>query len=167
MNDKLAELLGLPLGADEATILQALQDLKKKADEAGQVTAQAAARAKSEPDPALFAPVAALKALADQVAALRTQMTKGEAAALLEQGVKSGKIVPAMEPWARKLGESDPAALREFLATSQAVALSSNQTGGTSPAIAASALTEAEQTVCRAMGLKPEQFIAARPAEGV
>jgi phage I-like protein len=123
---KVLAALGL---ADDATEDQALAALATERE-----TATAALAAAKAPDPAQFAPVATVTALQAEVAALRGALHQRELDDLIEIGLSDGRVVPAMEAWARSLGAKDLAALKDFLAAATPIAaLKGTQTGGKGP----------------------------------
>ncbi|MCV4633370.1 phage protease, partial [Escherichia coli] len=67
---------------------------------------QVAALTAAGPDPAKYVPVAAVTELQGQLAALTAQVTGGEVDKLVTEGMAAGKIVPALEAWARDLGKT-------------------------------------------------------------
>lgn len=93
------------------------------------------------PDPARFAPVAALTALQQSNTALQARVAELEAghelAALtaeIDAALADGRLNKAVEPWARELAKTDAAALRTYLAAAVPVAaLTHMQTGGRHP----------------------------------
>lgn len=162
----LRELLGLPADADEAAVMAAITKLKAKADDAD--SAVAAARAQAEPDPAQYVPISVVTDLQSHVAALRADQTAGKVAALVDEGLADGRILPGMKDWATSLGKSDIAALRSYLASAQPVAaLAGTQTGGkTPPTVGDSGLTADELAVCSATGIDVAAFKAQKAALG-
>lgn len=178
---KIAAVLGLLADAGEEKILEGVAALKAAAakpdpaqyvpvatmkavqDELAALKATAA-----KPDLTQHAPVAALKALQDELAALKQQQISSEVNALVEQGVKDGKLLPAMKEWAVSMGQQNVAALKQYLDASPPIAaLTATQTKGKAPAAAGNGLTEEEVAVCRAMGVTPDAFKKTRDAGGV
>jgi len=149
--------LGLPKGASEKDIIDACCALTKARDEA-------VAAAKATPDPAKYAPVATLKELQAQVAALTAEAAARAVDDLVQPALKDGRLLPAQEKWARELGGKDVAALKAYLDTAQPIAaLTATQTGGKAPQEKPAArLTEAEVRIAAACGITPENFAAAR-----
>lgn len=123
--------LGLPADAAADSVLTAAAALKAQA---GAAAAQVAALKAAAPDPAQYAPVAALTALQAEVAALRSAQAGRELDALVTAALSDGRLLPAMEPWARTLGSADLAALKSYLdAAAPIAALRGTQTGGRGP----------------------------------
>ncbi len=96
------------------------------------------------PDPAKFAPVAALTALQGEHAELQTRFAALQADVdgakldkVVADGLAAGKLTPATEAWARTLGKTNLAALSSFLdAAPEIVKPGGTQTGGAKPAAA-------------------------------
>jgi phage I-like protein len=158
MNEKLAQLLGLAAGATEQEILDAIDKLLRQAQDAqGQI---AAAKART-PDPAAYVPIAIVEELKTQIAALTARQTDGDVTALVETGLKDGRLLPAQEAWARDLGRANLAALKGYLEkTPPIAALAGTQTGGKPPDDKQSAgkLTEQQLAICKALGTDPKSY---------
>ncbi len=185
--------LGLPDTTDEKGALAALtavgsiKDLQAKAaaaDQASQVATAActalslpadtkaetvtaaltAAVAAAKPDPAKFVPVETVTAMQTQLAALTAKQQADALEAAIQPALADGRLLPAMEPWARELGKTNMAALTGYLEKQQPIAaLAGSQTQGQAPAATAkgdAALSTAELAVCSAMGMTPEQYKA-------
>lgn len=132
------------------------------------VTAAATRLREGQPDPAKFVPVETVTALQSQIAALTARQQEADVQALIEPALADGRLLPAMEKWARDLGKTDIAALTAYLETAQPVAaLAGTQTAGLPPGGTAKGdaqLSSAELAVCTAMGLTPEQYKAGAAA---
>lgn len=95
---------------------------------------QIAALKVAAPDPAKFVAVQTMKALQDELAALRADVQGKEVDGLVSAALSDGRLLPAQEAWARDLGKKDLAALTAYLNTTQPVAaLRGTQTGGNAP----------------------------------
>ena len=176
MNPTLKALLatlGLPETTTEQAALTAVQAHKDTAeaartalalkveDGATAVTAACSALTAKAPDPAKFVPVETVTAMQTQLAALTAQAQADQVDKLIQPALADGRLLPAMEPWARDLGKTNMAALTAFLQTAQPVAaLTSTQTGGKAPSqtTGAHGLSQDELAACSAMGLDPEAF---------
>lgn len=127
-----------------------------------------AAVATGKPNPAEYAPVAALTALQTQLAALTAKQQEAEIDALIQPALADGRLQPTMEPWARELGQTNMTALTSYLATAQPIAaLTGTQTQGKQPentAKGAHGLDASEVAVCSAMGINPEDFAKSKAA---
>jgi len=167
----IAVLLGLAADASEADITVALTALTTKTAEhetriAALTTETAALKTRqaeiTTPDPAKFVPVETVTALQTQVASLSTRLNQSEVDDVISAAKASGKLLPAMESWARDLGKSDLAALKTYIEKNPAiVALIGNQTGGKGPHDRADGeLSGTDLTVCKSMGIKPEDYKA-------
>ncbi|MCH8500157.1 MAG: phage protease [Marinobacter sp.] len=162
VDEETLELLGLAKDATPEQIRAAIKAQKDKADDAE--TAVAALRANSaNPDPAKFVPVSALQAVQTQVAALSAQIQTGEVDGLIAKGLEDGRLLPALEEWARELGTKDVTALRSYLSSAQPIAaLTAQQTTGKTVTVGDHKLTEEELAVCRLMNQTPEEFLKAK-----
>lgn len=163
LHKAVATLLGVAEDADDAAIVAACQAAAnriKKADDA-------VAAASTSPDPAKFAPVAALTALQDQVATLQAALTKREIDDLISPALSDGRLNAQLEPWARELGTKDVAALKAYLDKAQPIAaLTGSQTGGKPPESTTDPkATDDEIAVCRAMGIDPAAFLKTKTLE--
>lgn len=164
---KLLAALGLAETASEADALSALDVLQKKADQCDAKTAEVAAMTAQKPNPAEFAPVAAMQALQTQVAALTADLNGGKVAKVVDDALAAGKLHPAQKEWAIDLGRSNFSALTSFVEKTPAIApLVGTQTGGTPPAGAGGtgtvALTAEQAEVAKALGLSVAQFAAGK-----
>lgn len=121
---------------------------------------QVAALKAQAPDPAKFVPVETMKAMQDDLAALRAKVHGSEVEALVTVALADGRLLPPQESWARELGKKDIAALTAYLSTAQPVAaLQGTQTGGVTPGgTAAGELDESQLAICRSMGVAPDDF---------
>lgn len=127
----LTALLGLAEDANTEAVLSAVTALKARAD--AQDTEIAALKTQT-PDPAKFVPVETVTVLQGQIADLSTRLNQSELDDVIQAALKSGKLIPAMEGWARELGKSDMAQLKAYVEKNPAIAaLSGNQTGGKAP----------------------------------
>jgi phage I-like protein len=156
---KLRAALDLAETATETEALSAVAALKTNV---AALSAQALA-----PDPAKYAPVAALTAvqaekaeLSGKLAALQAQIDGGKVEALIEKGKADGKLPPAIEDWARDLGRKDIAALTAYLEKCPAgVKPGQTQTGGKPPdGQGVAALSAEDKEVIKALGISREQF---------
>lgn len=155
----IAVLLGLAEDASEADITAAVTALKAKT---GEQETQITALKTQTPDPAKFVPVETVTALQGQVAALTTRLNDTELEDVVQAALSSGKLLPAMEGWARDLGKKDLAALKTYIEKNPAIAaLNGNQTKGRGPEAGGSGeLSASDLAVCKAMGIKSEDFKA-------
>lgn len=162
----LALLLGLKEDATEAEINAAVVALKAKTatleTENTALKTETATLKTQTPDPAKFVPVETVTALTAQVASLTTRLNDGELEDTIQAALSSGKLLPAMEAWARDLGKSNLTALKDYVAKNPAIAaLSGNQTGGRAPGGQAEGDLNADQlAVCKLMNMSVEDFKA-------
>lgn len=150
--NQLRWMLNLPVTATQDEVVNELQkaiDQIKAADAAATAAAgfsvaaliktqadkiTALTAAVNNPDPSRFVPIATMKALQDEVVALRAEKIKYEVDDLVEVALSDGRLLPAQEEWARNVGMKDIESLKEYIGTAQPVAaLKSTQTGGNPP----------------------------------
>jgi phage I-like protein len=134
----LRKALGLADAADADAVLVALSKLKAASDTAaaslGSANEQLAALKAASPDPAKFVPVGVLDEMQTELAALKVANTEREVSDLVDAALSGGRILPAMEGWARNLGKSHLAALRSYLDVAAPIAaLKGSQTEGKDP----------------------------------
>jgi phage I-like protein len=152
---KLRQSLGVAADAKPDAMVAACTALREKA-------------AAGAPDPAQYVAVATFETVKTELAALKSQVQTTEVAALVEQGLADGKLLPAQKDWATSLGQKDVAALKSYLDSAAPIAaLRSTQTHGDPPAGGNAndeQLTDAELAVCRATGVSSEDFKKSRAA---
>lgn len=131
------------------------------------------------PDPATYAPVAALTALQQANAALTAkvaELTNGAQATkidgLIQAALADGRLTKGLEPWARQLGATNEAALTAYLSAAAPVAaLKTMQTaglpGGQPPAAGANvaALSDEQLKICKTLQLDPKDYAQALSKE--
>ncbi len=120
-------------------------------------------------DPAKYVPVEGYLELQAKLNAERQHSQEHQVDALVQAALSDGRLMPAMETWAKELGRSNFAALSQHLEAAVPVAaLSSTQTGGKAPSGAAKTqddlqspggeLNEAALAVCSQFGISPEEM---------
>jgi phage I-like protein len=151
---KVRGAIGVDKAVDAATVVAACTALKTKAD------------ATATPDPAKFVAVGVVSELQAQVAALSAQNTARAVDDLVKPALADGRLLPAMEPWARELGGKDIAALTAYLDKAPKIAaLQGTQSGGEAPVAGNEhQLTAAEIAVCASTGISHKDFAAAKAA---
>jgi phage I-like protein len=175
--DKLkAQITGGDAAAASVDLLALLKDQKEKDDQLAALTSQVAGLSEG-PDPAKFAPVAALASLQQANAELKTQvaqLTSGAQATkvdtLIQAALADGRLTAGLEPWARQLGAKDEAALTTFLTAAAPVAAlgsmqSSGLPGGAPPASGTAALSADEAYAADQFGMTPEEYKKAKEAK--
>lgn len=156
--DPLADMrqaLGVDKDAKPDAVVTACKAIKTKADAA-------------RPDPEKYVAVATFETVKQELAVLKGKVQGDEVAKLVEKGLTEGRLLPAQKDWAIELGQSNLAALTSYLkATAPIAALSGSQTGGQPPEKTAAnpaGLTTDELAVCKATGIEPKDFAAAKAA---
>lgn len=147
--EQLRWMLNLPLSATAEEVKAELQKLiDKLSNGAGTAAAsinliklieakdqKIVALSNQHVDPALYAPVSAMKDLQDQLADLKANNVKRDVNELVTAALSDGRLLPAQETWARDLGQSNLASLSAYLGSASPIAaLSKTQTGGNEPA---------------------------------
>lgn len=158
-----------PLQARAGVASAACAALQLPADATPEAVTAAATSLRAAPaDPTRFVPVEAVSALQGQIATLTARQHEADVHALIQPALADGRLLPALEGWARELGKKDVAALTAYLDSAQPIAaLTGTQTGGMPPGGTArgdAQLSVAELAVCTAMGLTPEQYKAGAAA---
>ncbi|WP_374348625.1 phage protease [Chitinimonas sp.] len=170
--EQLRWLLNLPLSASADDIKVELQKLIDKLS-GGEGTAAAsvdlaallqqkderiAALTATPVDLSRYVPIETMTALRQQIAELTSQASQVQVGDLVTAALADGRLLPAQESWARDLGNSNVAALTQYLDTAlPIVALTGTQTQGKPPAKSAPAgLDDATLAVCRLMGTDPD-----------
>lgn len=157
---KLVAALGLADNTTEADALAAVTALKAKADESANAIAALTAQVGQAPDPAMWVPMATHSQTQNALATLTAQVEQAERDGLMTAALADGRILPAQDAYWRA---QPVAALKAYLEVAQPVAaLSGTQTGGRQPdgKRPEGALSEAQLAVCKAMGIKPEDYQA-------
>lgn len=179
---RIAGALGLPADATEEQVLAAAAACKAGADATAAVAAAAqklglkadagvddlvaaAARSSaSRPNPAEYVPIGAVKALQDEVAALKSSIDGDKALQAVAAALAAGKISPAMKNWAVSYAAADLAGFEGFVAAAPVIVAAGEQFAAMGAAAAASAdgLSADERAVAASMGISAESYIAAR-----
>lgn len=142
----LREVLGVPATAGETELVAACTTLKSKAH-----------------DPAKYIPLDTATKMQEQIVALTQRLEardEGDVDAEIKAALTDGRLIPAMETWARDLGKSNRAALTSYLQAAKPIAaLNASQTNGVAPvADEKTGLTKDELAVCSQMNISPEEF---------
>ena len=157
------DALGLDENATPEQVEAAVKELKdKQATAEGEVAALKAASPGTAPDPAKYVPIAVLKEAHSQIAALSAQGQQNEVDQLIADAKADGRLLPASEAWARDLGKTNVAALKEFLDAAVSIAALKGQQAGHEkpPATNAGQLTEEEKVAARLTGRTEEEYAA-------
>ena len=142
-----AKALGLAADADQVTVVAKAKELA----------------AGKDPDPGAYVPMDEFKAVASQLKTLQDERTEEKANAQVDEGIRTGKITPAMRDWALGYAGKDPDGFTAYLAALPVlIKPGSNPPAGDENNQADAALTDDELAVCKAMGLTEDQFKAGR-----
>lgn len=145
--------LGLSTDASAEQIAAATQQLK---------TSQA--KPTEVPDPARFVPIAAVTELQGQIVALSTRLNQGELEGLIGGALKDGRLLPAMEGWARELGAKDVGQLKGYLEKAAPIAALNRMQGQQPPTGDTHNLSSAELEAARLTGISPADYAKAKGA---
>ncbi|WP_429885373.1 phage protease [Geoalkalibacter halelectricus] len=157
MNEELKKLLGLQGDPGDEEIAAATAALCARLVEQEQ---SIAALKSAAHDPAKFVPVATVEEIRQELAALKAQAQQRGVDELVGAALADGRLLPAMEPWARELGKKDLAALKAYTEQAQPIAaLSGMQTQGKAPDARAVKLTSDELAVCKQLGIAESDFL--------
>lgn len=176
--DAILAALGLPAGASEAAVLAAIAKLKSGvadiAKVAGlpdtaapadvQVAVAAAFSASATPDPTKFVPIAAVTTLQAQFNTMQASLVDDKAEQAVASAIKDGKLVPALREWGLKQFKADPALFATFVGSAP-VLLPTQIAPPRRPEDGTPALSEADQAVCRALGIDSTRFVETRRLE--
>lgn len=158
MKKETLELMGLAEGATPDQAHAAVAALKGRADAAAEAERQVAALKGQAPDPAQYAPVATLQAVQGELAALRAQTAEREVNDLVAKALADGRLLPAMEAWARALGTKDVAALKGYVEAALPIAaLAGTQTGGRAPQGGEAGADDPRTVAAKAQAYQEEQ----------
>ncbi|WP_292950178.1 MULTISPECIES: phage protease [unclassified Neptuniibacter] len=178
---KLLARLGIELAdgeqmteAQEAAALSAVDAALAKASETDGLKTQVAALSAQDNkvDPAKYVPIAAVEQLQQQVAALSSRTDANELEQTISSALEDGRLLSAMEGWARDLGNKDMAALTSYLdKATPLAALSAQQTNGKDnpeedKKAGVAALSAQERQVCENMGISLEDYLKNQPKKG-
>ena len=173
----LREALGLAADADATAILAAVAvaasgnaALAKVAEKVGLAKDASGddivAAAHKAPEGGDFVPRAEYDRLAEKVNTLEADGAASTATAAVDAAVEAGKVSPATRDWALGYAKSDPDGFKAFVEAAPAiVSPGPSRTGGRAPSDPDAALTDEELATCRAMGISPDDFKAARKAQ--
>lgn len=160
MDKDLLDALGLAGNATKADAIAAIAKLKGDC-----ATALASSQTppvdrfmpRADYDQAIARATAAEQKLADRDASdLETRVT-----ALVEGGIKDGKIAPASKDHYLALARKDFASVEGLIRAAPAIIKPSDLDNKDKPAAAAGALTEEEKAVCRNLGISEEAYAKA------
>ncbi|KUJ73924.1 hypothetical protein AVO42_00440 [Thiomicrospira sp. XS5] len=159
--------LGLPETATEDEAMAALTAIQTKADKAEEyepkitaLTEQVTTLQAAEPDPAKFVPVEVVNGLKTELAALTQEQAAASVDTTVAKAIEDGLLRPVEKGWATKLGQSNMAALTEYIGNQAPIAaLAAKQADpGTPTPSKTAALTDNQKSVARAFGLTDAEF---------
>ncbi|NPA72681.1 MAG: hypothetical protein GXO35_07615 [Gammaproteobacteria bacterium] len=153
--------LNMPENTTEEEALAALTALQSANTEAQAsiVALTAKVEAVSTPDPSEYAPVSMVAELQAQVVALTNKQASSSVTTTVDNALASGHLLPAQQAWATSLGNSDMAALTNFIENATPIsALGTQQSSGDDPAPKShvAALTADQKQIRASFGFSDE-----------
>lgn len=125
--------------------------------------AQSVASRAEHPDLAKYVPVDTFHAVNTELAAMKA----AQSAVLVEDAMKSGKVTPAMESWAKTLASRDPEAFKTFLETAPDLRPGGGKdvsaAKSTPPEDGKGALSASAKAICSVMGISEEEYRKTAP----
>jgi len=118
----------------------------------------------SHPDPAKFVPMEAVKDLAEKVAALSMQVSGSAVDKLVGDALADGRLLPAMEGWAREYGQKDRAGLQAFLTQAAPLAALTRLQAQNPPPADGLTLSSGERQAAQLLGLSAKDLAGAKGA---
>ncbi|EKS7778650.1 phage protease [Edwardsiella tarda] len=116
-------------------------------------------------DPAKYVPIEAVNQLRAQLSQVQANVETQALDGLVQAALSDGRLVPAMEGWAKDLGRKDPAALKTYLegvtplaALSSLQSSQSNLTVTHKPQDAGGALDATQLAICSSLGIDPSEL---------
>lgn len=131
---------------------------------------QATVNRATAPDPARYVPVDVYSAATRELAELKSAHAANQAAALVEEAGKAGKVTPAMEAWAKDYAASNPVGFKAWAAAAPDLR-PGNGGGSSAPPENGNGkngeeLTGSQKAVCSAMGFTTEDYKKAGGVHG-
>lgn len=159
VNPILAALLTMLKLSHDATEAQATAALKALQESVAAKDTEIVALKAKAPDPSKFVPIDTVQQLQAQVAALSAAESQRAVDDLVKGALEDGRLLPAMETWARDLGKSDLAALKAYVEAAQPIAaLTGTQTGGKPRGEQDGRLGAEDLAVCSQLGIDTEAY---------
>jgi len=164
----LIAMLNLSAEASDADIKSAITALKQQADASTTQAATIAALKQTQFDPAQHIDLATFEAVKTELATLKQEGLNHEIESLVTAGLKDGRLTANQDAWARKLGASDIAALKQYLDDANPIeALKGSQTGGKKPegGDGDTTLDADALAVCKQLGIDPKEYLKTQNEE--
>lgn len=171
----IAVAAGLTKDARSEAIATAVQtafaDRRKIAIAAGQkenatvdeiVSAFQAAQTATQPDPALYVPIAQVAAMQTDIKVLQAQLGEDKANEAVDKAMREGRLAPALKDWALSLHRSDPTRFDEFVGKAPVLTAAQRVATAKDPGATAALLDDADLAVMRQMGLTQDQMVNAK-----
>lgn len=162
------------LQALETEVTTALAALQAQSDKVPELNQQLVAlqASSNNPDPSKFVPISAITEMQTQLAALQASVNGSAVTSIVEKGIDSGRIIPALKAWATELGNKDLAALEAFIDKAAPIAaLQGMQTDDINldkngkPNTGVAALSAEDKQAADNLGISHEEFAKHKDAE--
>lgn len=122
------------------------------------------AAAGSQPDPSAFVPRSEFDRVTARLDEIESTGATDRATAAVDQAVKDGKVAPASREWALGYAKKDPQGFADFVKGAPAILSNGRVVPANQRPEGGDTLTADEKAVCRAMGIKEEDYIASAKA---
>lgn len=162
------------LQALETEVTTALAALQAQSDKVPELNQQLVAlqASSNNPDPSKFVPISAITEMQTQLAALQASVNGSAVTSIVEKGIDSGRIIPALKAWATELGNKDLAQLEAFIDKAAPIAaLQGMQTDDINldkngkPNTGVAALSAEDKQAADNLGISHEEFAKHKDAE--
>lgn len=162
------------LQALETEVTTALAALQAQSDKVPELNQQLVAlqASSNNPDPSKFVPISAITEMQTQLAALQASVNGSAVTSIVEKGIDSGRIIPALKAWATELGNKDLAQLEAFIDKAAPIAaLQGMQTDDINldkngkPNTGVAALSAEDKQAADNLGISHEEFAEHKDAE--
>jgi len=166
--EELIAMLNLAATASDADIKSAIAVLKQKADASTTQGETIATLKATQFNPAKHIDLATFEATKTELAALKQSNLDSEVETLVTAGLKDGRLTKNQDAWARKLGASDIAALKQYLDDANPIeALKGSQTGGKKPegTDEAGILDADALAICKQLDIDPKEYLKTQNEE--
>ncbi|MBR3371178.1 MAG: hypothetical protein IKG52_11180 [Rhodobacteraceae bacterium] len=162
MDAAVLQALGLKPDASAADAVVAITRLRTDAD--------TALNRAANPDPAQFVPRADYELATNRVSELETEVKthrEAEIEAAVDAAIEAGKVAPASREYHLAVCRADGGleTFRSFIGTAPVIVSDKPAPKTTDPKVQADQLSSEELAMCRAWGMAPDDFKAARAAQ--
>jgi len=114
------------------------------------------------PDPAQFVSMAAFQEQSGALKTLQDTIAAATANDVVEKAMAAGKVTPANRDWALALARTDPGSFDDFVKNAPVIIAPGTATPSGDITAKATALDADEKSMCAAMSISEEQFLATK-----